>query len=438
MSEQKQRKTGQILPPLTVETIVNGGAGLARHDGRVVFIPHTAVGDVVRCQVTKNKKNFLEAELCEIIKPAPLRQSPQCPVAGECGGCQWQHFSYLEQLRWKESLFRETLTRQCRIDSNKILPIIPASDEWNYRSRVQIKCCNTNAGFVTGFYRPKSHLVVSVEQCPIIASELNILLHQLRNIINRTVYASHIEQIDLAVDDNNKRSAVIHYSGHDSVSFADLFSAEKLTADIFIKSGSKHKLISIQGNGVLEIKVGQPLTKLRYAIGGFSQINLEQNRALVKLVLNLAKLTGHEQILDLYCGMGNFSLPLARQAKYVVGVEESTVSINMARENGRQNEISNVEFYNQSAEGALGRFIQQKSVDLLVLDPPRSGADATMRELLETPVNKIIYVSCDPQTLARDLKLLVNGGYKLVSSQPIDMFPQTHHCESASLLQYSP
>ncbi|MDA3903844.1 MAG: 23S rRNA (uracil(1939)-C(5))-methyltransferase RlmD [Desulfuromusa sp.] len=436
MSLPTELKVDEILPPLTVETMVNGGAGLARYEGRVVFIPHVAVGDVVLCRVTKVKKHFLEAEINEMLQPSPQRRQPECPVAGECGGCQWQHLAYSEQLQWKESLFRETLTRQCGTNPDKILPIVPAADEWNYRSRVQIKCSNPNATFVTGFYRPKSHSVISIDRCPIIAPELNTLLAHLRKLINRTVHAKYIPQIDLAVDDNRKCSAVIHYAGSDLSSLAALLKAGSLVADMLIKSGSKSKLFPIQGEGVLQISVDRPPMKLAYAVGSFAQINLEQNRTLVAAVLGLSSLTGRERILDLYCGMGNFSLPLARRAKQVIGVEESAASIKMAGENGRQNQIENVEFYSQSAEGALSRFSQQNSVDLLFLDPPRIGAIATMKELLKTPVNKVIYVSCDPQTLARDLKLLVNGGYELVSSQPFDMFPQTHHCESVTLLQY--
>lgn len=437
MSLPNLLKTGHILTPLTVETMINGGAGLARHEGRVVFIPYTTVDDIVSCRVTKVKKNFLEAEITEILKPSPLRRQPICPVAGNCGGCQWQHFPYPEQVRWKETLFRESLTRQCQVDPARILPIVPAVNEWNYRSRAQIKCCNTNAGFVTGFYQPKSHHVVPIEQCPILAPELNIFLTCLRNLINHTAYAEDISQIDLAIDDSRKYLAVIHYSGHNLSSLADLLKAENLPADLLIKSGSKRKLIPIRGDGVLQLSVGHPALKLRYTAGSFAQINLEQNRTLVNIVLNLAELTGDEQVLDLYCGMGNFSLPLARGAKQVVGIEESVASIHAARENGRLNQIDNVEFHNQSAEGALSHFTQQRNVDLLLLDPPRNGAIAVMKELLKNPVNKVIYVSCDPQTLARDLKLLVNGGYQLLSSQPLDMFPQTYHCESVTRLQFS-
>ena len=416
--------------------MVNGGAGLARHQGQVVFIPHTAVGDVVSCRVVKAKKNFLQAEVVEILKPATLRRKPICPVAGDCGGCQWQHLPYPEQLSWKESLFRESLIRRCGSEPDRILPIIPAADEWHYRSRVQIKCHNSPAGFATGFYRPKSHLVVSVEQCPIIPPELNNLLTQLRHIINHTPYASYIQQLDLAVDDKKKCSVVIYYSGNDSASLAGLLQGERLAADLLIKAAGRSELIKVCGDGAMQISVDSPPIQLNYAVGGFTQINLQQNLALVDNVSGLAELTGSEQVLDLYCGMGNFSLPLARRAKHVIGIEESVLSIEMARQNSRLNEIKNVDFYSQYAEGALTFFSQQQAIDLLVLDPPRSGAAVTMKELLEKPVKKVLYVSCDPQTLARDLSLLVSGGYELVSSQPFDMFPQTHHCESVTLLNY--
>jgi 23S rRNA (uracil1939-C5)-methyltransferase len=427
---------GQTLPPLTVETLVNGGAGLARYEGRVVFIPHTCVGDVVKCRITKNKKKFLEAKVCEIVRPASARRQPFCSVAGDCGGCQWQHLPYSEQLYWKEKLFRDSLMHQCAVDSDKILPIIPTSNEWGYRSRVQIKCHNTATGFTTGFYRPKSHQIVSIQECPIIASELNILLNQLRCAITSTSFADDIPQIDLNVDDYNCCSAVIHYFGYDIAALSIMLKRENFSAALFIKSPSEKKILNLSGNSTLQIVVDQPPISLKYTVGSFAQINLEQNRVMVDKVLELAELDGSEKVLDLFCGMGNFSLPLSRRAKYVVGFEESAASINTARINGRLNGIENVEFYHQSAEGALDCCKSNKQPDLVVLDPPRSGAFATMKELVASPVKQVIYVSCDPQTLARDLKYLVNNGYELISSTPIDMFPQTYHCESMTLLRY--
>ncbi len=435
MSDASSVKISDLVPPLTIETLVNGGAGLARYAGRVVFIPHVAVGDIVSCRVTRIKKSFLEAEICEVVQPSPVRQQPVCPVAGECGGCQWQHLPYSEQLHWKESLFRESLVRQCHIDSAKVLPILTAPQEWNYRSRIQIKCEKRGDTFVTGFFRPRSHDIVAIDHCPLIASELNNLLYSFRQLFDNSAYAAHISQIDLMVDDRKKSAAVIHYAGDKISALVETIEAASLPADILLQTETRHKLMPVTGHGTLTIEVDDPSIPLDYSAGSFAQINLEQNRRMVKNVIDLASLSGAETVVDLFCGMGNFSLPLAKRVGQVVGVEASKSSIKMANKNCRRQNIKNATFYNRSAVGALTFFLQQRPVDLVVLDPPRSGAIEVMKELIDRPIKRIIYVSCDPQTLTRDLKILVKGGYELVSSQPVDMFPQTHHCESITLLQ---
>jgi 23S rRNA (uracil1939-C5)-methyltransferase len=429
-------KIADLLPPLTIETLVNGGAGLARHDGRVVFIPHSAVGDVVVARVTRIKKSFLEAEICEIVKPATNRRQPLCRVAGECGGCQWQHLPYQEQLYWKDTLFRDTLVRRCHIGSSKVLPVLPAAQEWGYRSRIQIKCTLQNDTFVTGFYRTKSHEVVAIDHCPLIAEELNNLLSSLRELLAVSSYCADVTQIDLTIDDRNRCGAVIHYCGDELSALTDSLQLANLSAEILLKLPASRTLVPVVGNGIYQIEVGRPVIPLNYIAGSFAQINLDQNRVMVQKVLEYADLQGIETVLDLFCGMGNFSLPLARQSKTVIGVEASSNSIEMATENCRSNRIENATFYNRSAHGALTFFKQRGPVDLVVLDPPRSGAAGVINELLQLPVKKVIYVSCDPQTLARDLNILVTGGYELVSSQSFDMFPQTHHCESITVMEW--
>jgi 23S rRNA (uracil1939-C5)-methyltransferase len=421
---------------LTIETLVNGGSGLARYAGRVVFIPHTAVGDVVISRVTRVKKSFLEAEIGEIVESAAVRRQPRCPVAGVCGGCQWQHLPYQEQLHWKDTLFRDTLVRRCHIDSSKVLPVLPAPQEWGYRSRIQIKCTLQNGIFVTGFYRPKSHDVVAIDHCPLIAEELNNLLSSLREVLAVSACRADVTQIDLTIDDRKRCGAVIHYCGQKLAALADDLQVANLGAEILLKSTDSRTLLPVVGDGIYQIEVGQPLMPLSYAAGSFAQINLDQNRVMVQKVLECADLHGTETVADLFCGMGNFSLPLAGQSKALIGVEGSSSSIAMANENCRANRIENATFYNRSASGALTFFKKRGPVDLVVLDPPRSGAAAVVDELVQSPVKKVVYVSCDPQTLARDLNILVKGGYELVSSQSLDMFPQTYHCESITVVEW--
>ncbi len=437
MVNTKSIKIGTIIAPLTIETLVNGGNGLARYDGRVVFIPNATVGDIVSCRVNKVKKKFATADIVEIIHPSQVRQQAECNVADSCGGCQWQHLPYTEQLRWKEQLFRDSLIHTLQIDPDKILPIVAAPDEWRYRSRVQVKCSNTKTEFIVGFYRIQSHFVVATKNCLLIQPQLNDLLQQLKQLIDQTPFANDIHQLDLAIDDNEKKVAVIHYNGRDQAELVELLTAVDISADLLLKSKHKKQSKIIKGNGILTIKVDHPEMSLQYLAGNFAQINLGQNRVLVNKVIALAELTYEHRVLDLYCGMGNFSLPLARRAKEVIGIEESSGSIDSAKKNRLNNKITNVEFSNKSAIGALkSHALDANPIDLLLLDPPRIGAQEIMNELIEAPVKKVIYVSCDPQTLCRDLKILVDGGYQLISSQPLDMFPQTHHCESVTMLHY--
>lgn len=424
------------LPPLRVESLVNGGAGLARHEGRIIFIPHVAPGDLVRCGITKSKKNYAEAETVEILESSPHRRRPDCPAFGLCGGCQWQHLAYADQLNWKEKLFRETLTRTCAVDPAMVLPLIAATAEWNYRSRIQIKCHGPRGHFITGFYRRKSRYVIGINQCSIAASELNDLLTQLGALLGRFHDCDRIPQIDLAVDDVGKRGVTVHYLGTDAVTLETQLVDAGLDADLLLQAGSRDRRKLIQGNGILEIRPYNGI-RLEYGMGGFAQINLAQNRVLVERVVQLAALTGTEQVVDLFCGMGNFSLPLAMQCRTLTGVEESSLSVRHARRNAKLNNITHCEFIAASAIDGFEKISAGQTIDLLVLDPPRTGAYDLVRALIRHPVKKILYVSCDPQTLARDLLPLLHNGYSMVLSQPLDLFPQTHHCESVTLLHYA-
>ncbi len=425
----------QVLPPLTVETLVNGGSGLARFEGRVVFVPHTCVGDLVRVKVVRSKKNYLETELLEVLEPGPDRQTPVCPVAGECGGCQWQHLPYDRQLHWKHQLFVETLSHQCLVAASAIKSIIPSAGQWHYRSRVQVKCFNRDGRFITGFYRPRSRYVVAVDQCPIMDQRLNRLMTDLRALINGSVFADKIPQIDLAVDDSGKCVAVVHYLGGQGSGLIDRLRHCGLNTDVLVQFGSKKNIQMICGDGLLEIHVDKPPIYLNYSAGSFAQINLQQNRVLVDTLIATLPWRKNHQVLELFCGMGNLSFPLARRVGHLIGIEESVTSIRMAQSNSHKNTITNLAFSAAAAEDIIGSAINHDYFDIVVLDPPRTGAYSVIKCLTAAGIPYLIYVSCDPQTLARDLKPLVHCGYQVVSTQPLDMFPQTHHCESITLLQ---
>lgn len=425
---------------LAIESLAFGGNGVGRHQGKAIFVPRSAPGDRLCCRVVHDRGRFAEAELVELLEPGPGRREAPCPVYDECGGCQWQHLDYPTQGRWKEAIFADQLGRRAGVDSSLIRPLLAAPGEWHYRSRVQFKCRMTAEGWRMGFYRRGSHFVVDVEQCPISAPAVNRALGLFRAWLPESPCPRQIPQVDIAVDDRQQLRTVVHCLAEQPAQLADFLRplAEAEGIALFLQTGRKSTLTRVCGEEQLVIEVDDPPLHLGYGPGGFAQINLEQNRALVNELLSARPWQGTERVLDLYCGMGNFSLPLARRIASLVGVEDFSPSLVSARRNARDNSLGNLQFAARPAEGALQDFFPDAPPDLVVLDPPRSGAYPVVRELAALPPKLVAYVSCDPATLARDLQPLLHGPYRLLWSRPLDLFPQTYHIESLTLLQRRP
>ena len=426
----------EIIRDLEITALVHGGRGIGHHEGQAVFVPQTAPGDRVACQIVRRKRRYLEAELCEVLFPSPLRRVPPCPYFGTCGGCQWQHLPYREQVRWKAKLFSELMVRNKVVTADRVKPIIAAPDEWNYRNRVQLKCHDTPAGLVVGFYRHGSHFVVDVDTCRIVSLHIQRALELLRAGLQKAPCRGSIPQVDVACGDDGEVRIILHTlpNGQRPLRswLQDFARHHRLNA--CMQLGRKETLEVIQGVGDLTVMVDQPGMPLRYGPGGFVQVNPAQNRSMVAAMLDLLNLQGTENVLDLFCGMGNFSLPVARRAGRVAGVEDYAPSIASARSNAETNAIDNVEFHAADAARIMSGY-RAGALDLVILDPPRTGNYQAARQLLSIRPERILYVSCDPATLARDLVPLVNGGYQVLASQPFDLFPQTWHIESMTLLK---
>ncbi len=427
-----------MIDSLNIDSLAYGGNGVGRHQGKAVFVPFAAPGDRIRCRITREKKRFSEGDLEEILIPSTARREPPCPVFGECGGCQWQHLSYSSQARWKERIFIDTLQRHCGIAPDLVRTLVCAPDEWGYRSRVQFKCRAIQGRFVMGFYRRGSHYVIDLDGCPVATPLINQEAARLRRWLAASPCPDRIPQVDLSCDDEGKSRAVVHVlQGHER-RLAEYLAplAEETDLSLFLQVGRKEGIFRICGAENLHIHPMENTSlRLAYGPGGFAQINLPQNRRLVAEVLAAAELEGHERVLDLFCGMGNFSLPLARRAAEVVGVEDFAPAILKARKNAEANGITNVRFLARSAEGACSELGAEQAFQLVVLDPTRAGSYRVIKELLRVRPDRIIYVSCDPQTLARDLLPLASGGYEIVWSRPFDLFPQTFHTESVTVLK---
>jgi 23S rRNA (uracil1939-C5)-methyltransferase len=422
-----------MILELQIETLTLGGRGLGRHAGKAVFVPGTAPGDRVRCRIVRSRSQYAEAELVELLVAAPERCTPPCPVFGRCGGCQWQHLPYPLQAPWNERLFGEQLLRAGVAAPAALLPIVTAPAELDYRSRVQFKCRQTPQGLVTGFYRQGSHYVIDVPCCRLGLPAIQAGYACLRELLPAVPSPAAVPQVDLACSDDGRLTVLLHALAGEGAALGSWLreAASRNGFAAALQVGRKTSIQPLWGDTALATRVDEPPLQLQVSAGGFSQVNPAQNRRLVAAVVAAAELTGRERLLDLYCGVGNFTLSLARRAAAAVGVESYPPAIVDAQANAAHNGIANATFHAEPAEGAAlrhGRF------DQVLLDPPRTGAYPVMRDLLGLRPRRILYVSCDPATLARDLLPLVHNGYRVISAQPFDLFPQTWHIESLTVL----
>ncbi|WP_224962904.1 23S rRNA (uracil(1939)-C(5))-methyltransferase RlmD [Geomonas subterranea] len=429
---------------IEIESLCYGGAGFGRVEGKACFVPFTAPGDHARIRVVREKRSFLEGELVELVEPSALRVAPVCPVFGECGGCDWQFLPYSEQVKQKGVIFADTLSRIGKVERESVLPVAASPDSYGYRSRVQVKVTVAAGALRLGFFRTGSHDVVDFGSgCPLAQPVLNRMAAEFRVLLPGLPQCESVHQIDLSTGDDGDGIAIVHSRGGGAPLLESLTrdrSRLPSVAGVFVRSGRKGALEKAFGIDSLSYRVPASLTpgsrelKLRFGRGGFSQVNYRQNLELIRTACEWAGLTGKERVLDLYCGNGNLSLPLAHNAAHVMGVEGYAASIADAVANAEANGIKNAEFLVSDAAQAVRRLVKRKEkFDLVVLDPPRGGAEAAA-ELAGLAPRKIIYVSCDPATLARDLASLCGNGYRVTRSKPVDMFPQTYHLESVTEL----
>lgn len=431
---------------LKIDSLAYGGSGVGRlPEGKVVFVPLTAPGDQILFRSVREKKGYIEGEMVELVKPSPLRQEASCPAFGRCGGCAWQHIPYEQQVKEKDSIFRETLWRLGTVERDCIDALVPSSDALNYRNRAQFKVHFVEGRVHIGFYRRKSHDVIDIDDCPLMSPLINRLMSQFKSLLAEAPFSERMSQLDLAVDDSDAQAtAIIHLTtrptGEDSAFAEKALGKFSNLKGLFFRSGQKRSLMAISAKEDGRLSYMLPRAgsdkelNMVFSPGGFTQVNYGQNRALIDHVLSL--LEGREigRALDLFCGIGNFSLPIATLAKEVIAVEDYAPAIEDAKANALLAGMNNCRFFAEDAR----QFVRGKGLkgfDLVLLDPPREGAASIVKELSLSNVPQIIYVSCNATTLARDLRFLTRKGYKITRCTPFDLFPQTGHIESVTLIE---
>ena len=425
------------IPDLEITALSDGGRGIGRFEGKAVFVPLTAPGDRVRCEPVRTKPRYIEAKLIEILEPSPSRRKPPCPYFGVCGGCQWQHLPYTEQIHWKNRIFSDHLLRGEVASQTELEDVVCSSNEWRYRNRAQFKCHQGPNGLAVGFFRCGSHYVIDVTDCLLLSPRLQNVLQLLRAELPSVPSPDCVPQVDVASGDDDNVHITLHALPKARKRVRSWLQGFGISHGIncCLQSGRKNTIESLCGDPNVLVSVDRPALQLGYGPGGFAQVNTLQNRKLIENMIDLLDLKEKEHVLDLFCGMGNFSLPLARRAKHVTGVENYGPSIASAQHNAALNNITNVDFQTADAVNFLQDNVFVGKIDLVVLDPPRSGSYQVVKQLLHVRPQKILYISCSPATLTRDLIPLVKGGYKVITSRPYDFFPHTWHIESMTLLE---
>lgn len=417
-----------LLHTVTVERLAYGPAGIAHVDGQVVFIPGTVPGDEVVVEINSQKKNYATARIVEICSPSPVRRQPPCAYVSQCGGCPWQHIAYQEQLRAKETLVREQLRRIGGLNDVPLLPIMPSPQEWRYRQRLRLHVDRKGR---VGFLAPRSRSVVAIDSCLVAWEALPSHLRVVREWIAslRTI----VTQLELAVEPS------AHPEEHRVIVFGQARGPFRQKDEPACRLLAAHSLIAgvlLQGQGWRRVWgdtsrtiIGKDET-LTIQEGAFTQVNTAANQLLVEAALRHSEVRSTDTVIELYCGSGNFSLPFARRAAGFIGIEQDGGAIADARANADRAGVTNMRFLHASAfVGVRELLASGVRGDVVVLDPPRSGAADVVDDLPRFGARAIVYVSCDPATLARDLRLLPQHGYQLQIVQPIDMFPQTYHVE---------
>ena len=430
---------------MQIDKLAYGGSGFGRIDGKACFVPFTTVGDLVEVRIEKSKKSYSEGVVERIICPSIHRISPPCPVFGVCGGCNWQHIFYDEQCEQKKNIFIDTLWRTARVEAEKIKPVLKAISPFEYRQRIRLKVDYSANKLSLGFYRRASHDVVDIgDHCEIASKPLNNAIRKVREIILASKQPTNIFQVDLASASDASVSALFHYNGSRPEAFAEYLSRCDITGgelhSINMQGGDKKNFQHIIGLHKLMYSVPSSLpgkdVNLYFSPDSFSQVNLAQNRVIVQLLHNYCLKISPDSILDLYCGNGNFSLPLAGMVKRILGFESSRKSVSLAEYNATVNVVENARYICKDSVAGVYELVKiQDKFDLVIMDPPRTGADQLCRELHKTGTSHLIYISCDPPTLGRDLAILKSTGFEVIYIQPVDMFPQTYHLESIVFLK---
>jgi 23S rRNA (uracil1939-C5)-methyltransferase len=442
---------------LLIEDLGSEGEGIGRVDGYTLFVKDALKGDLVKVKVIKTKKAYGYARLLQIQKPSPDRVQPRCPIARQCGGCQLQHLDYEKQLAYKQGKVKNCLERIGKFENIDLImePIIGMENPYYYRNKAQFPVGkDKNGNIVIGFYAGRTHSIIDTDHCYIQGEVNQVILKKvkafiidnkldpyeegtnkgfLRHILNKVGFATGEIMVCFIINGDKMPyqeklvDSLKEIPGMTSISY----NINKEKTNVILGD----KVVTIWGQDYITDYIGE----IKYQISplSFYQVNPIQTQKLYETALEFADLSGDEIVWDLYCGIGTISLFLAQNAKQVYGVEIVPEAIEDAKINAQINQIENAKFFVGAAEVILPAQYQETGVkaDVIVVDPPRKGCEETLLDtIVKMEPKKVVYVSCDPATLARDLRYLCDRGYEVKRVRPCDMFGHSVHVETCCLL----
>ncbi|WP_046176016.1 23S rRNA (uracil(1939)-C(5))-methyltransferase RlmD [Domibacillus indicus] len=440
---------------VSVADLTHEGKGVAKIDGYPLFIEGMLPGETGEVEVTKLNKGYGFAKLLRLEQKSPERVSPSCSVYEECGGCQLQHLSYAGQMEMKYNQVRNVMDRIAKLPDVPVHSVLGMEEPWRYRNKAQVPVGLSGGRLVAGFYKKRSHEIIDMTECLIQHEESDVMIQKVKDVCAANGVMSYDEQSHKGVlrhvmarigyQTGEKMAVLITRTNELPNEQAIIAGIRRevpgITSIVQNVNPDKTNVIfgsktrTLFGEDVIYDTIGS--VKFAISARSFYQVNPVQTEVLYNKALEYAGLTGEETVIDAYCGIGTISLFLAQKAKQVYGVEIVPQAIEDARKNAELNGITNAYFEAGKAEEVIPAWYKQGiRPDVIVVDPPRKGCDEALLEtILKMKPKRVVYVSCNPGTLARDLRVLEDGGYRTREVQPVDMFPQTVHVEAVAVLE---
>lgn len=447
----RRRKLPVEAVDLEITALSHEGRGISHIDGKVAFVDGALKNELVSANYVRSRGKFDELRTTSVLRPALERVEPACRFAGQCGGCSLQHMNTDAQIDFKQSVLTDQLRHSANLDpeSYRLLPQLQARVlHYRRKARLAVRVVLKKGGALVGFREKYSSFITDMDSCEVLIEDVAILIQPLRELIDRLSKSHAIPQIEVAVgecsaEEDSKFQIALVVRHLEALASTDVQLLEEFAAthtlQLYLQPGgvdTVHKIFPADDQERLHYYLPAFGLQLAFHPMDFTQINGEINRLIIERTVELLDLQDDDRVLDLFCGLGNFTLPVATRCAEVVGVEGSEEMVKRGNENAQLNGISNSSFFAANlCDSIRDKPWFSKPYTKIILDPPRSGAIEIIEQVAEIGASKIMYVSCNPATLARDSAYLIAKGYKLSAAGVMDMFPHTTHVESMALFE---